>query len=469
MRRHCWLFNSHWVELPSRDRDDPVQARSGALTQARTAALTEILQNLDMTGVENLVQACGEPGTVGAAMAGMDSVEVSWADWIAEKGVGFTQGLPMTWFIFGLLRAIPAPRSGALLREVMRLGDLQGWDIAKRVRFLVLARPTQEAWQLATNCGAEIDAAYWASVRPDYYLHNDDADLAFVLQRLLEAKRPQTALQCCQYSLERVEAKLLYSLMQQLVTGEEIDGPRLDSWHLGEMIERIEQSGEIEKMALIQLEFGLFPALGYGQEARTTALYEGVMTEPTLFAELISLLYKPEHGDREEPVTDATRAAAERALAILHACARQPGAQTDGSIDHNAFIRFVDAARDLCRQADRLTMCDQTLGQILAHAPSDDDGVWPFAPAREVLDRPEMEEMRHGFSIGTWNRRGVTSRSPWDGGAQERDLAGSYRSQAVRVQYSHPNVAATLEEIAKSYERDGTREDVEASLRKEGY
>lgn len=114
-------------------------------------------------------------------------------------------------------------------------------------------------------------------------------------------------------------------------------------------------------------------------------------------------------------------------------------------------------------------MCDQTLGQILAHSPADKDGVWPFGLAREVLDRPEMEEMRRGFSIGTWNKRGVTSRSPWDGGDQERDLAVYYRSQAERVQYSHPNFAATLEEIAKSYERDGTREDVSASLRKEGY
>ena len=80
-----------------------------------------------------------------------------------------------------------------------------------------------------------------------------------------------------------------------------------------------------------------------------------------------------------------------------------------------------------------------------------------------------MEEMRRGFTIGARNKRGVTSRSPRDGGAQERDLAANYHSQAARVQYSHPNVAAMLEEIAKSYERDGKREDIEASLRKEGY
>jgi hypothetical protein len=114
-------------------------------------------------------------------------------------------------------------------------------------------------------------------------------------------------------------------------------------------------------------------------------------------------------------------------------------------------------------------MCDQTLGQILAHAPADQDGTWPFLPARNVLDRPELEEMRTGFLIGARNKRGVTSRSPCDGGDQERDLSTHYRSQAERIQYVHPNMAATLEKIAKSYEYEGTAEDLDASLRKESY
>ena len=85
------------------------------------------------------------------------------------------------------------------------------------------------------------------------------------------------------------------------------------------------------------------------------------------------------------------------------------------------------------------------------------------------MDRPELDDMRRGFSIGTWNKRGVTSRSPWDGGEQERDLATYYRGQAERVQHSHPNVAAMLEGIAKNYERHGMHEDNEANLRKEGF
>lgn len=469
VRRHCWLFNGHWIELPSQEREDPVDARQEALSETRTAAVREIQKSLGMMGVENLIAVCTEPGTVGRTLAEMDQAGDQWPEWFATKGEDFAPCTHMTWCISGFLWATPSPRSVELLRKVMMLGDQQDWDAAKCVRFLVLAKPERETWQLVSANGPEVEAAYWASVRPAHYVHAESDDLVFVLRRLLDAKRPRTALQCSQYALERMGANLLYSALQQFMAGEEPDGPRLESWHLGKMLESLEKSNSIEKMALIQLEFGLFPALGYGQEAKAAALFAGVMAEPSLFKELLCFIYKPEHRERDEPATDTSRAAATTAWEILHACRRQPGTRVDGSIDPKAFTLFIDETRELCLKADRLTMCEQTLGQILAYAPADEDGTWPFLPARDVLDRSDSEEMRTGFAIGTRNKRGVTSRSPCDGGGQERDLSAYYSCQAKRIQYAHPNLAATLVKIAQGYEHEGRREDIDASLRKESY
>lgn len=465
--RHRWLFESHWVELPSRERDDDVQARSDALVQMRKSALEELFKAQGLQGIELLIAECKEPGTVGASLASVEWVEVDWASWIAANGRDYMPGLHMTWCVGGMLRAMPSPKSVELLRAVLFIGGQQGWHEAKKARFLSLARPDRETWQLASESGPETDSAYWQCVRPDHWRH--DEDLPFVLECLLEAKRPRTLLQCCQYQIGQADPKLLFSALQQFMAGEEIDGPMIDSWHLGEMLEQLEKSGEIERFALIQLEFGLFPALGYGQEERARTLYESVMSEPQLFAELISLLYKPRHQEREEPLTEGAQNAASHAWKILHACKRMPGTGSDGRIDADAFTQFIDSVRELCRKADRQAVGDLTLGEILAHAPGDEDGTWPFAPAREVLDRPGADDLRRGFSVGVFNKRGVTTRSPCEGGGQERGLASYYRDQAERVQYSHPNVAAMLEEIAKDYEHHGKREDDEASLRKEGF
>ena len=76
--------------------------------------------------------------------------------------------------------------------------------------------------------------------------------------------------------------------------------------------------------------------------------------------------------------------------------------------------------------------------------------------------------MRHGFQIGVVAKRGDTERAYDEGGGQERTLADTYRSYALALHNSHPNVAAALEELARWYESDGRREDIRAKLRREG-
>lgn len=465
--RHCWLFNSHWLELPVREPGADIQVKIDGLSQARIEALTEIFEVMGMAGVHALIAESSEPSTVGATLAMTTLKNVHWSDWIAAEGAEFAFGLHMTWCISGFLCALPLNDSVEILTAVMLVGNEQGWDAAKQARLLNLGRAERKVWQLVSDSGPRIAQSYWESVRPDPCQDHDD--LVYAMERFLEVQRPRAALQCCQYTRGCPDTELLYRALQQFLSGEEPDGPMLDSWRMGEILGQLEASNKIERKALIQLEFQLFPFLRFGQETKAVALYEGVTSDPALFTELICILYKRENEDNVEPVTDEVRSGAETAWHILHACQRQPGTDNSGVVDSVKFSEFIRGVRDRCRHEARLTMCDQTLGQILAYAPPDGDGTWPFSPAREVLEGFEMEEMRCGFAIGVFNKRGVTSRFPCDGGTQERDLAEFFRSQGERVQHTHPDVAAMLAGIARDYDRHGHREDVEADLRKEGF
>ena len=192
------------------------------------------------------------------------------------------------------------------------------------------------------------------------------------------------------------------------------------------------------------------------------------MSDPAFFAELLCIPYKPEHSKGGEP-SETTKAAAEIAWMVFQNCHRLPGTRPDGAVDSEAFFNFIEEARELCRERDRLTVCDITLGEILAHSPTGQDGIWPFEPARELLDRLELEDIREGFRTGTINKRGVTSRAPGEGGSQERSLAADYRHYANALRTSHPNLAAVLDELVDSYEHEGIHEDLKARLRREGY
>jgi hypothetical protein len=268
--------------------------------------------------------------------------------------------------------------------------------------------------------------------------------------------------------LDKVDPRVLADALEGLLHVEETEGPHPDPWLICEVIDRLEASVAIERDRLIRLEFWLFPVLDYGGEQHAKTLCIALMSNPAFFTELLCISYKPEHGEHEEP-RESAKAAAEIAWEVFQNCRLLPGTQPKGVVDREALVKFIEAARELCRKRDRLTVCDIMLGQILVHSPAGEDGIWPFEPAREVLDHPELEDMRKGFRTGAINKRGVTMRSADEGGAQERELATEYRRYANALRTSHPNLAATLDELAKIYEQEGAHEDLASRLHREAY
>jgi hypothetical protein len=467
--RHRWLFAHDRPDLPVRVRDDDYRRYGALLESLRIDALQELHAERGMGGVEQLATACAGQPYVGIAFAKLEVRTADLAKWIVKAGGNFTPAERLMMTISSLLPTLAAPRSTELIKAVLKRGKRERWDAGQKARFLVLAREEQATWDIVASCGPEVESAYWSMTSPGYWLHRDKADLQFTLRRLLEIGRPRTALQVCCFDLKQVDARLLAEILEHMLAGEEPNGPLLNSWHIGEAVDHLEASGALDRNRLVRLEFGLIPALGYKDEQRAKSFYDALMSEPKLFVELLCILYGPATADEKEPPTEAMRGVAKIVWRIFYNCTRQPGTQPDGTIDCNAFVKFIDEARELCRKADRLGVCDETLGQILAHAPADCNGAWPFGPAREVLDRPELENLRRGFQIGIMNKRGVTSRACDEGGDQERKLADIYRNHARAMHNSHPNLAAALEEVARWYEHDALREELRDRVRREGH
>src|SRR5208337_5070948 len=101
-------------------------------------------------------------------------------------------------------------------------------------------------------------------------------------------------------------------------------------------------------------------------------------------------------------------------------------------------------------------------GNVLAHSPSDSDGVWPAVPIRELIEFTQSRDLEKGIIIGVCNKRGVTSRGMTDGGTQERGLAQTYRAWSRATELHWPRTAALLEDLATSYEREAVWHDEDA-------
>lgn len=469
--RHRWLFKDGWPELPARVRDAGFGKRGELVETWRSRALSEVHSERGLPGIEQLALACAPQSYyVGIGLSKLNIEVVELAEWIAQKSGNFTFDEPLTMAVSGLLRASGSQRCMQIVNAVLEQARSRGWDPGRTARFLILAPEHRTIWDIVASCGTEVEEAYWASTTPSPRLANEKGDFEFTLRRLLIAGRPRTALLVSHFDMKEVEPTILAEMLERFLTGEEPKAALPDAWSLGEAIDALEASGSIENDRLIRLEFGLIPTLGFEGEHHAKSLYQAILSDPRLFTELICIHYKPANTTSEDESQSEDRQVAARiAWRVLHHCRRLPGTQPDGTVDRDKFVQFIEETRELCRQADRLDGCDLKIGEILAHSPTGTDGVWPFEPARGVLDRPDVENMRRGFRTGTMNKRGVTSRAMDEGGGQEQSLADEYRKHARALQHSHVNLAAAIEEISRSYEREGQRQDIEAQLRREGH
>jgi hypothetical protein len=124
-------------------------------------------------------------------------------------------------------------------------------------------------------------------------------------------------------------------------------------------------------------------------------------------------------------------------------------------------LTIVDRVRKLATERHYSGIVDDHLGKALASSPVGIDGIWPQESVREVLENYTSEALTDGFVTGKRNLRGTTSRSPGDGGEQERQLATQYDAWQRALAISHPRTSAILGRLAESYREEAKWEDIE--------
>jgi len=465
--RHAWLMSDGWPHPPVRTREEDYEGRQNLITALTTEALREVYDAQGWRGLEELAEHGKAGWRIGRHIDGLNLPLSELARWIVEDAGDLQLGSQLTSLTGGILCALSAGDREKLLDLVIG-GESHSRDSEWQVRLLVLCPEEPAIWQRAEALGADFEERFWRACHANFWLRDNTEALVSAIRKLLAVRRAVSALNASHREFSKFGPELVAEILEGISSSDVADIQRLDAYSIQEAIKYLEKSEAIEGGRLARLEFALFSAFGYENEEQAQSLYHSIMSEPSLFVELLCLLFKPASGESRE-LNEAEQAAAKTAWRVLHSCKRQPGTDKDGSIDPEKFATFVSEVRRLAAEQDRLTVCDVKLGEIMAHAPNGEDGRWPFEPAREVLEMSPNDEMLRGFMTGTFNKRGMTSRGVFDGGGQERELAADFRQQASALEISHPRLANMLERIAKSYDHDGLLEDLEVKLRREGH
>jgi hypothetical protein len=197
-------------------------------------------------------------------------------------------------------------------------------------------------------------------------------------------------------------------------------------------------------------------------------LHKELASNPDFFAEVLKYIYKPSNEGKEEEKNshpqELVKQRAHLAWKLLHSWETVPG-YSDGQIHYEKLKEWVVKARELCKKSDRGEIGDSHIGQVLAHAKTEEKNIWPPEPVCKIIDEIQSRELDNGFSVGIYNKRETVIKSPFEGGQQEKELAELFRLYADKWAIRYPRTASVLTKIAEGYENEGKREDKEAEIR----
>jgi hypothetical protein len=372
-------------------------------------------------------------------------------------------------------------RYGISWAENIVLQDKINWDDNKYINFALGLPAEHQTWNLIKKWGDKIYRMYWKNVASNCISPYEDST-EYAIKELREAGRHYAALNLVSFSIRSSNEKkdrttlpkeLIVELLEETPNHnpkEEKDVAYISlSYDIPELLDVLEAKG-VEKSKLIQLEWIWMPALEYSKRG-LKSLQEALSEDPKLFIDILKLVYR---GKNEKPQdwSEQEKARAEQASRLLRQWKTVPGllgehieeekdngdiSFSEGQVDSGKLSAWVNEARKLANECERVEICDIQIGNILAYSPCDSKGHWPCEAVCDLIEKLASSELEHGIEVGVYNKRGASFRAK--GGTQERALAAKFRQYAQEDCSKWPRTAVMLNRIGESYERDARRED----------
>jgi hypothetical protein len=471
---YAWLFARQMPDLGDGTRRNDFGVYDTALRERRTAAVTAVEEH-GLDAVRGLAANAVDARIIGACLA--DAVADKYCDQLVGMIPADTvadEGLAQGW----LSRRFE--QAGRLWLDGILAGDLTA---DQQALTLLASRDYPKAWEVADTRGVPVADAFWRRFSI-VGLGHGFAHVTEAARRLAQAGRVSAALKLTTVYLDLTadgHADFLIWLLREFVGKYQAD-PELRLLGLSEydfqsVFQYLNQHAGPEHRAEIgQLEWAFLAVLGF--EPLVGPLYEALAADPGFFVQVMQVTWTPpgdqsDHDDDtvpdpEVPTTAARAQQAENGRRLLTSFDRLPGTDAQGTLDAGALRDWTAQVLQLAGEAGLGDAAEMLVGQILANAPTDADGAWPCQPVRDLLEDLQNGRVERSLTEALYNRRGLTARSPEDGGQQERALAQTYRAQADTLADRWPRIAAVLRDLASMYDTDARQEESKAERFRQG-
>ena len=470
--RHAWLFAQHWIEPYSDEIEDEsfdYTKHEEKIRTLRTMAMEEIWMKCGFEGMRALLSCSDAPATIGSFLGLNITIMNARTDFLRQC-LSITGNLErkVDGCMKGFLMSVGNRELGAFLSA-----SGVGVDTDRIVRLFRCAPFKQDTWRLLDQYDQEIQDRYWQEVVPQGN-HYSDAELIEIIDRLLEAQRPRAAFHTVYRDWTQVETSRLKRLLHAVATvkDEPADSIRysLDAYSLSEALDSLAGRTGVSPDEMAQLEFMFITTLEDSKHGIPN-LERQIAESPALFVQVLALAFKRNDDGQDPPewrIENPERRddLAIAAYSLLDQIERIPGTESEGMVNAEKLLDWIEEAQRLCAEHGRVEIGDQKIGELLSRALAEEDGSWPCRPVCEAMEKIASQQIGDGFKVGAFNGRGVHWRGLYEGGVQESELAAKYRNWAKQRAFDYPYVSSVLEEIAANYDQEAKREDTDVEISK---
>lgn len=462
--KYTWLFDEYYPHIPEKpdvDEED-VYVNARQTERLRKKACAELIDKLGIDEVVALRDAVKEPQTLGATLAAfsIDGLTATVCRLLgSEKDAKFTKGYIAT---------LESKQGKGFFSSLFEACKKDGFTKEELTSLLLCFEQNRKLWDYIETLDADIQQMYWERVPAIFWGGYKEENTLYMISKLASVGRGLDAMNDSWIYAKEMPTAVIENLLQCVLKSKAELNDSIDHHPLGVYIEQLHKREDADKELLLQLEWMYLPVLRYDHKKDSlTLLNERLATNPDFVVELLCYLYKPEtEEDQEKEPTEADRHNAMRAFYLFNQWRTIPGAGDEGTLDEKVLSQWVSAVLSKAAECGQYKHACSHLGQLFAHFPEwKDDAEKLFA----IVEPIEEKAFYSSYNAGLFNKRGITSRGPYEGGGIERGNAELFKGLYEKYNKKYPRVSKVFKDLWTQYERMAKEMDDEADITKLDY
>ncbi len=465
VQRDIWLFDEHFPHLPIPTNDtEDIDESNGECMKLREEACRNWLAVLGLDETIDLRRRVGEPATLGTALAHFDKPEE-----LLVKVVSLLENDDD----YAFARSYLAEKERKIGEDAMiglyKTFAEKGQSIENNVRFLCCLNQSLDLWELIETLDEEIQSEYWRRVHVLFFGPDANRTL-YAVEKLISAGRAITALNGSWYHAEKFPTAVLQKVLVKAISIPVELNATIDYMSAEAYLEELHKRTDRNEADLEILEWYYLPLMRhYPKKLDIELLIKHLNHDPEYFAELLTYFFIPDGGvsKDEAPSNDEEKekikANAERAYALFDLWKDIPGVENEGRIDINFLSDWFEKAIKAAKKRKREKGAYIQLGKLFAQYPEKSE-YWPAMDLFALMETVKSESFFRNYECAMYNKRGFTSRGPYEGGNIERNNSDYFKELYKKCAVSYPKVAKVFNSLAKQYEGMAKEMDDEATL-----